>query len=342
MSKVEFAILGAGSIGSIIGAHLARAGHRVVMLARERRARQIKTDGLRIKGLVEFSTPVETLSDPTRLRGAEVLIIAMKALGTAAAIEPLRHADIGVAFSIQNGVSKNEQLIEVFGKDRVLGSLANTSGELLASGEVLFTRNVNLYVGELAGGDSPRARRIAAMLDASGVRASAVPGILALEWSKFAVWVGFMLLALTTRTVSWKYLLDPGSALVLTRLVREVGSLANACGVQLSDESMLPVASMCRGSEQQALQIVMNVGREMKSTAPGHRVSSLQDLEAGRPLEIEDTLGFAVHKAAELKLSLPLLESFYHVASAIDRTRSSESIPQVRIHSDETPASMSG
>ena len=53
MSRVEFAILGAGAIGSIIGAHLVRAGHSVVMLVRERRAEQLRRDGLVIRGLVE-------------------------------------------------------------------------------------------------------------------------------------------------------------------------------------------------------------------------------------------------------------------------------------------------
>lgn len=321
MSQAEFAILGAGAIGSIIGAHLARAGHPVVMLARERRAQQVQHEGLRIKGLIEFAVPVPTLTDASQLRSADVLIVAMKTSGTAAALEPLRHAGIGAAFSIQNGLMKNEQLIAAFGQDRVLGSLANTSGELLPSGEVLFTRNVNLLVGELAGGESPRARQIAKTIDASGVRSDAVPDILSREWSKFASWAGFMVLSVATRAVTWRYLVDPDSALLLARLVREVGTLADACGIQLTDQSLLPVASMCRTSEQQAVEVVRNAGREFMSNAPHHRMSSLQDLEAGRPLEIEETLGYAVGKAAELRLSLPLLEAFHHLALGIDRSR---------------------
>lgn len=321
MSKVEFAILGAGAIGSILGAHLTRAGHSVVMLARERRAQQIRNDGLRIKGLVDISIPVNTLSDASQLRGAEVLIVAMKTSGTAAALEPLRHAGIDVAFSIQNGLLKNEQLIAAFGKDRVLGSLANTSGEMLASGEVVFTRNVNLLVGELDGGETTRAQRVAKTIDASGVRSGAVPDILSREWSKFAAWAGFMALSVSTRAVTWKVLADPDSALLLARLIREVGMLASASGITLTDQSMLPVATMCRGTEGQAIEAVRQAGAEFMKNAPDHRMSSLQDLEAGRALEVEETLGYAVRKAAELKLPLPLLESFYHLVSGIDRIR---------------------
>lgn len=321
MPKPEFAILGTGAIGSIIGAHLVRAGHSVVMLARERRALQVQREGLRIKGLIEFSVPVQTLSDAAQLRGADTLIVAMKTSGTAAALESLRHADIGAAFSIQNGLLKNELLIAAFGADRVLGSLANTSGELLPSGEVLFTRNVNVMVGELAGGDSARAQHIATALHASGVHSVAVPDMLSREWSKFASWAGFMVLSVSTRAVTWKYLVDPDSALLVARLVREIGRLAHACGVQFTDQSMLPVATMCRGPEPAAVDAVMQAGRKFMTDAPDHRMSSLQDLEAGRALEIEETLGHAVRKAAALNLSLPLLESFYHLASSIDRTR---------------------
>lgn len=321
-SRTEFAILGAGAIGSILGAHLTRAGHAVVMLARERRAAQLRSDGLKITGLAEFSTPVTVLSDASQLRSADVLIVAMKALGTAQAIEPLRKADIGVAFSVQNGVWKNDALASVFGADRVLGCLANTSGELLPSGEVLFTRNVNTYVGEPGGGASARADRIAQAIDASGVRATAVPDVLSREWTKFVGWAGLMLMAITTRAATWRYLTDPDCAVVLVKLVREVAALAKAAGVQLTTENtLLPLQGILNGSDAAAVEAVRKAGRDFQTSSPNHRLSTLQDLEAGRPLEIEETLGYAVRRAQELHLPLPLLDSYYHLAAAIDRTR---------------------
>jgi 2-dehydropantoate 2-reductase len=321
MPNVDFAIVGAGAIGSIIGAHLARSGHCVVMLVRARRARQIAQDGLRIKGLVVFSQSVPTLTDPSQLTGAGVLIIATKTYVTEAVLASLRRADIGVAFSIQNGMMKDDLLADAFGKQRVLGCLANLSGEMLGSGEVLFTRNANLFVGELDGNDSARARQIAETIDAAGVRASPVTDILSLEWSKFAAYAALMALSVTTRALTWKYLIDAGTARVLVRLVREVGMLAAACEVRLSDRAMLPVATICRESEQDAMALLEKFGLDMKSSAPEHRVSTLQDLEAGRPLEVEATLGHAVRKAAQLKLSLPLLSSFYDLVAGIDRIR---------------------
>jgi 2-dehydropantoate 2-reductase len=201
----------------------------------------------------------------------------------------------------------------------VLGALANTSGELLPTGEVLFTRNVNILLGELGGDLSTRAQQVAKTIDAAGVRATAVANIRSLEWSKFAAWVGMMVLSVTTRMVTWRYLSDPGSARVLVRLVREIGALMQALKIDVTDESVLPVATICRASEDEAVATLIKVGREFESAAPGHRMSSLQDFEAGRSLEINETLGYALRKAADCGVAMPQVDSFYQLVAALDR-----------------------
>jgi 2-dehydropantoate 2-reductase len=128
-------------------------------------------------------------------------------------------------------------------------------------------------------------------------------------------------LAVTTRAVTWKFLADPDSALLLARLVREMGALAHALGITLSDRSILPVATLCAGTESEAVAIVRQTGEQYRHNAPQHRMSALQDVEAGRPLEVHETLGYAHDKARELGAQLPLLECFLKLIAAIDRTR---------------------
>lgn len=327
-TKPQFAILGAGAIGSILGAHLARAGHSVVLLARGRRAESLEREGLRITGLERISVRVPTITEPASFRGADVLIVATKTNGTAEALDRIKHADVSAAFSIQNGLWKNDALAAVFGAQRVLGSLANTSGELLASGEVLFTRNVNVFIGELGGGLSDRAQRIAQTIDASGVRSTAVPDILAREWTKFVGWVGLMSMSVTTRAGTGTYLSDPDCALLLVRLTREMARLAKASGVELTDQhSLLPIQAILREDDSRAVAAVIVSGEEFSRMAPEHKMSTLQDLEAGRPLEVEGTIGDAVRRARALGLSLPLLESCYLTVGAIDRTNRSRERP---------------
>ena len=329
MTRAEFAILGAGAIGSILAAHLARAGHSVIVIARGERAHAVDRDGLRIKGLTDLSVRVQVVTDPARLEAADTLIVAMKTPGTEAALARLRDVRVGAALSIQNGIAKDELLARTFGADRVLGALADTSGELLPSGEVLFTRNVNLPLGELAGGISERARRTAAMIDAAGIRATAVADILSLEWSKFTVWLPLISMAVTTRAVSWRYLTDADCAQVLVRLVRELAAVARAQGIALVDgAAALPLGTILAASEAEAIGVVRQAGEQMRLRAPDHRMSALQDLEAGRPLEVDETFGYAVRRAAELGLSIPLLESFHHLVAAIDRIGRSRNLTE--------------
>src|SRR5262249_21961373 len=214
----------------------------------------------------EFTVPVAVARAPDALVHAGTLIVATKTPGTEQALAPLARVDFETTLSIQNGPLKNELLARAFGAQRTLGALADTSGELLPGGEVLFTRNVNIFVGELGGGDSARAQRIARALDGAGVRAAASPEILTLEWAKFCSWVGLVSLAVATRAPTWKYLLDPDSALVLARLVREMGTLARALGIPLSDRAILPTASICSGSEAEAVAIITRT----RAQYPGH------------------------------------------------------------------------
>lgn len=325
--QYQFAIVGPGAIGSIIGAHLARAGHSVVMLARGRRAEHIEKHGLVVTGLVDLAQRVPVLTDPASLRSADALIVATKTPGTADALARLRHADVGLAFSIQNGPLKNELLSATFGADRVLGSLADTSGEILNDGRVLFTRNVNIFVGELPGGNSKRSGELAATIDSSGVHATAVPDVLTLEWSKFATWVGMFALSVITRSVTWRYMIDLDAALVLVRVTREMGRLAEALGIEVTDKANLPAASLCRGTEEDAVKIVLEAGRTFEKRAPEHRMSSLQDVMAGRPLEVHETLGYALQKARERGIAMPLLDGFYRVIATAERVREATKQP---------------
>ena len=322
MSRSEFAIVGAGALGSILAAHLVRSGRSVTLLARGQRARQVQEHGLRVKGLSEIATPVEVLTDPAQLREAGTLIIATKTPGSEQTLEQLRHVQLDSVLCVQNGVMKDELLASTYGAHRTLGALADTSGELLSSGDVLFTRNVNLFIGELSGEMTERARGVVKAIDDAGVRATLVPDVVSREWSKFVCWVGFVSLSLTTRALTWRFSSDPDSALLMVRLTREVASLAAALGIPLTtDRALLPIGTVLNGTDAEAVEAVRKVGADYQAKAPEHRMSSLQDLLAGRPLEIHETLGYALRKGKELNVSMPLLSDFYALVSAIDRTR---------------------
>jgi 2-dehydropantoate 2-reductase len=312
---MRFAILGAGALGSILGAHLAHAGHEVAMIARGERARVLQRQGLVLNGLSDIKARTSVVEDPRKLRETDTLIVATKAIDTGLSLEVLKHLKVETAFSVQNGVMKNELLARVWGFSRVLGAMADFSGELLASGEVKFTRNVALHLGEEKGASGSRAENIAKIIDEAGVRCVAAPDIRTREWSKFAGWIAQFPLAVLTRQITWKFLMDERSASVIVRIVREAAALAAALEIELVDMSPLPVPSIVRASEAGAIALVKGIGQNFLDNSPEHRMSAQQDVLRGSRLEYEETLGFALHKAREVGVPMPTLDTCYRIIS---------------------------
>jgi 2-dehydropantoate 2-reductase len=313
---MQFVIQGAGALGTILAAHLQEAGHDVTLLVREGRARQLASVGLVVTGLRDLRTRCQVVTDPAQLRDAEVFITTVKTYATETALAPLKHLKVASALSVQNGVVKNESLAQTFGAASVLGAMANFSGELKPDGSALFTRNVCLHLGEPSGPVTPRATAIAGAIHRAGVNAEAVDNIITREWSKFVGWLGFMSMSVLTRRLSSDFLQDGDTALIMARIVREAGTLARAQGIELVDVASLPAATLCRQSEAEAQATVQQVGAGYSG---GHKVSALQDVEAGRPLEVEETLGFAIARGRELGLAMPTLETCYRIISSINR-----------------------
>ena len=310
---MRFAILGAGALGTILGAHLSRAGHEVVMIARGDRARVLQRQGLVLNGLSDIKARPNVIDDPSKLVDTDTLIVATKAIDSARSLEAIKHLRLETAFSVQNGVLKNELLASVFGYSRVLGAMADFSGELLANGEVKFTRNVCLHLGEEKGGSSTRAEAMAALIDAAGVRSESASNIRTREWSKFAGWIAQFPLAVLTRQITWKFLMDERSAMVIVRIVREAAALAAAMKIELTDVPPLPVPSIAHGSDAQAIDIVKGIGQKFLDTSPEHRMSAQQDVLRGSRLEYEETLGYALEKAREHGVPMPTLEVCYRI-----------------------------
>jgi 2-dehydropantoate 2-reductase len=310
---MKFAILGAGALGTILGAHLSRAGHEVAMIVRGERARTLQRQGLVLNGLSTIKARPTVIDEPHKLRDANTLIIATKAIDTAQAIETLRHVEIDQALSVQNGVLKNELLARVFGYSRVLGAMADFSGELLANGEVKFTRNVCLHIGEEKGGSSPRVDQLVAAIDGAGVRCAAASNIRTREWSKYAGWIAQFPLAVLTRQLTWKFLMDEQSAMVIVRIVREAAALAAALRIEITDMPPLPVPSIVHGSDAQAIEIVRGIGQKFFESSPEHRMSAQQDVLRGSRLEYQETLGYALQKARELNVPMPTLDVCYRI-----------------------------
>jgi 2-dehydropantoate 2-reductase len=315
---MRWLIVGAGAMGSILAAHLSQAGEDVTVLARGARAKLLRHAGIRLTGLQDLTVTARIAEDPRDLATADVLVLTVKTYDTESALEPLRHVRVTGAFSIQNGVLKNDQLVEVFGRSAVLGAAADFSGEVMPDGTVQFTRNEGLYIGELPHGPSERARTIAAALQSAGLKTIASDNIRTVEWSKYIGWLALTPLAVLTRLPTYRVLKDPALARLQTVLARESARLAEHLSIPL--ENLLgvsPAETLVTAPEEEWVEQSRRLGEAMEARVSGHKVSALQDLERGRPLEIEETFGYAVRKASEMGFQIASLDTCYRLMAGL-------------------------
>lgn len=316
---MHFVILGAGALGSLLAACLVHAGHRVQLVARGRRAEQLSAEGLYIDGLLSRHAYCEIVTDPEIPGDADVFINTVKTYDSSAGLAALTHLRPRLALSVQNGVVKEAELAGRFGAGVVIGAMADFSGELADDGKVMFTRNINLHLGELSGAVSSRASALAAAIHAAGINTRAAEDIRTLIWSKYTGWLALMLMAVLTRRYTGDYLRDPDVARVTVRLVREAAGLAAELGIPLADGSPMPVVRICAGDEDDAVAVVQGVGARMHAQAPTHRLSALQDLLRGRRLELDETVGHALVEGRARGLEMPTIETCYRIVAGINR-----------------------
>jgi 2-dehydropantoate 2-reductase len=320
---MHFVIVGAGALGSIYAAYLARAGHRVSLVARGERAVALARHGIGIAGEEAFTARCDIVTQPETVRQADVVIVAIKTYDTAQALAPLRGLKVKNALSVQNGVLKNSQLGDVFGPEATLGAISMIGGDVLPvegdlPGAVRYSMAGPTVIGEPAGGDSSRVAELVETFERSGLKARSSDAITSVEWSKFVGWSGFSTLAVMTRLPTWRFMLDADTALIAARVMRETAAVAIRHGVKLQNSGFTGEAFI-DASEAEAIKAVQAHGEKMRTSAPGFRQSILQDADRNRRLEVNETLDYTLALAKELGVAVPTLDLCCRVLRVVSR-----------------------
>jgi 2-dehydropantoate 2-reductase len=316
-------VVGAGALGSIYAAYLARAGHQVSLIARGERAAALARHGIGIVGEETFTARCNIVTQPETLRLADVMIVATKTYDSAQALASLRGLNVKTAFSVQNGVLKNRQLADVVGPQATLGAISMIGGDVLPAegdrpGAVRYSMAGPTIIGEPAGGDSSRVAELVDTFERSALKARSSDDIASVEWSKFVGWSGFSTLAVMTRLPTWRFMLDADTALIAARVMRETAAVAIRHGVKLQDSGFTSEAFI-NASEEDAIKAVQAHGERMKASAPGFRQSILQDADRNRRLEVDETLDYTLALAKELGVAVPTLDLCCRVLRVVSR-----------------------
>ncbi|WP_299565367.1 2-dehydropantoate 2-reductase [uncultured Sulfitobacter sp.] len=233
MSDDAVLIWGAGAIGGILGAYLARAGHPVRMVdIVEDHVTAMRTTGLHIEGPVETFTQVLPADTPATLNGTyRRVILAVKAHHTEAALDMLlpHLAPDGYVVSAQNGL--NERVIAAtIGPKRTLGCFVNFGADWLEPGRILYGNRATVALGELDGSDTARLREMHALFSIVEPAAVKTDNIWGYLWGKCGY--GALLFATALTPASMSDAMEPvATRCVYAKLGDEVMQLAAAEGV---------------------------------------------------------------------------------------------------------------
>jgi 2-dehydropantoate 2-reductase len=298
---VTTCVVGAGSIGSLYAAHLARVGESAVLTRRPEHAAALRSEGLRVSGHHEFTARVVAAANPNELPEPQLVIIATKATGlesAAAAIEG--HWPNATVMTVQNGLGA-EDFVRRHGAWQIVSGVTFMSGTKHSDTHVEYILDTETWVGPWADTPYERAQEVASLLAAADLEAEALPDLRPAQWSKliFNATVNGVA-ALTGLPHDWHFAAENGIAdlgHLVHDLVDEGKRIAAAAGVELHDDPWeMNVLATRRGSL--------------------HYPSMLEDVDARRPTEVELIGGALVREARKHGVDAPLHTALYRLVKA--------------------------
>jgi 2-dehydropantoate 2-reductase len=311
---VRVAILGAGATGGFLGAQLARAGADVVLIARGPHLQAMRESGLRlIEPGGESVVRVEATDDLAAVRSADFVFVTLKAHSIPAIAERLA-ASLGAGTAVvsaQNGipwwyfqrhggelegthletVDPGGMIGRTIDPQRVIACIVYPATSVVGSGIVRHVEGERFSLGELDGSHTERIAALSGLLTGAGLKAPVQPRIRQELWVKLMGNAVFNPLSALTRVSLGAMAESPVLAPVVRAAMEEVDAVAGRLGIEI------PV------SIDQRIRGAARVG--------DHKTSMLQDLEAGRPLEIDAITGSVVELAGRLGVPVPHLETIY-------------------------------
>jgi 2-dehydropantoate 2-reductase len=291
---MQWAIVGAGALGSALGGVLVEAGHGVLLVTRNRahvdainqRGLTLRTDG------VDRTVAARAVADCAGQPSVDCAIVLVKSAQTHAALAaamPLVGPDT-VVLSLQNGLGHEDVLGQLVGAERVLLGKTYCGGQIIAPGHVVCAvRGKDTHIGELDGSLSPRALRIADAFNAAGLRTAVSRNIMGTVWDKLFINVATGALSGITRLAYGDLYQMPQLESVAVAAVTEAMRVAQACGVQ--------------GTMTDPLQAWRTAGAGLPHD---FKASVLQTLERGVRTEVDYINGAVVRLGQQHGIPTPV------------------------------------
>jgi 2-dehydropantoate 2-reductase len=327
---MKVCVVGAGAIGGLLGARLANSGHDVSLIARGPHLAAIQAHGIKLiqDGEEIVADNVIATHDITELGVQDVILLALKAHQIAAIVDllPGLFGKESVMVTLQNGipwwyfqkipgeftgrtvetVDPGGILAKAVDPDRILGCIAYPAAVISEPGVIQHVEGVRFPVGELDGSDSERSKLVSEMFINAGFKSPVLPDIRSEIWLKLWGNLSFNPISAVTHATLESICQFPLTRELAATMMLEAQTVAEKLGASF------------RVTLERRIDGAEKVGR--------HKTSMLQDVEAGKSLEIDGMLGAVIELAEITRTDVPALRAIYACVSLLSKTIMEEKV----------------
>jgi 2-dehydropantoate 2-reductase len=308
---MKVAVMGAGAVGSYFGGMLARAGANVTLIARPAHVTAIREKGLFLDTLsFQEHVHVEASSEPSAVRGADVILFCVKTIDTedAARLIAPHLAPGAIVVSLQNGVDNVSRMRAAVGID-ALAAVVYIAVAMPEPGHIKHSGRGQLAVGEMPGGSHAgsssqpsRAERVAALFESAKVPCRVSSNIESDLWAKLIMNCGGNAVTAIAQANYMTAAKNPYSREVMGQAIAETIAVARAAGIRLQDTNFVG----------EGLKFLESIGDATSSTA--------QDIARGKRTEIGSLNGYVVERGKELGVATPVNFALYALVKLLEET----------------------
>ena len=327
---MKICVVGAGAIGGYMAVRLALAGHAVSAIARGPHLAAMKANGLKLleAGDELIATDIAATDRIADAGRQDVVLLALKAHQVTPVVDelPALFGPDTVMVTLQNGipwwyfqkldgpyagrvvetVDPGGRLFAAIDPDRIIGCIAYPAATVAEPGVIRHIEGNKFPVGELDGRDTERLRRVAGLFEAAGFKSRRLDDIRSEIWLKLWGNLTFNPISALTHATLVDICRFPLSRDLAATMMTE----AQAIGERLGARFRVPMERRIAGAE--------GVGK--------HKTSMLQDVEAGKPLEVDGMLGVVVELAGVTGVEVPTLRAIHACVSLLNSTIQDEHV----------------
>jgi len=290
--------IGVGAVGGYFGGKLAKAGLDVTFISRDKTLDALKKDGLRIESYTgNFTIKKPNVAhDFKTLADADLILLCVKSYSTKEVAKALKDKikDDTIIISMQNGIENEDIIAKTLGADRVIGSVVFITSSMPKYGLIKHTSFGKIILGELNGEITDRVKKFERMFLDAGIPVGVTTNIKKELWKKLMLNIPYNGFTSVVRGALSNYFQISEAQECFLRALKEVQQVAQMEGLYLTDDDV-----------ESALIFTKAEGfTTFKS-------STLQDIEAGKPLEIEALLGAVIRAANKHNVDVPINKLLY-------------------------------